>query len=289
MAEEIKTPYPFPAWNGDDASIPADQKAKVRFSLAGKNAVITGGASGLGLQIAYGYLEHDIDGLVLLDVNEQNLKNAQKQLKRVHPHKVVEIFACDVSDHDQVKKSVEFSAKVLKTIDILVAFAGIGGIGDGDVTSIESWKKIMEVNASGVFYTCKYYGEFMIQQKRGGSMILASSVLGHGKLGSGNAPIPFGYSSAKAAVLSLKASFATTYGPHGIRVNTVSPGFMDTPIVAGLKEVGMTNKNLIGKFPAGRYGQPGEIVGALVLLASNAGSYISGANLFIDGGMTARL
>lgn len=271
-----------PPFLGEDKSLTPEQKALSRFSVAGKNAVITGGAGGLGLESAYALLEHGADGVLLLDLKLEVLEQTQKALKELYPDRTIEVKTLDVTDPDQVQECVSHASQVLNSIDIVLPFAGIA-----DETSkedVKSWKLMLDINATGTFYVAKYFGEYMIKQGKGGSIIMTASLAGH----SHSLPAPIGYGASKAAVLSARTNFAKLYGRHGIRVNSLSPGFFRSPMTEELKG-GLLEKDFFKRSTVGRFGERGELSGIVVLLASRAGSFINGADLVIDGGYSSKL
>lgn len=275
-----------PKFMGDDKSLSPEQKALNRFSVAGKNAVITGGAGGLGLDSAYALLEHGVDGILLLDLNLKQLEETQRTIQELYPDRTIEIKQLDVTSYKQVQESVEHASKVLKSIDIVLPFAGISG-GEGDRQEphrVDSWQQIMDINTTGVFYVTKCFGDYMVKQGRGGSIIMTASLAGH----SFCVPCPVAYGASKSAVLSMRTNFAKIYGHAGIRVNSISPGFFKSPMTEELSG-GILEKDFQRKSSVGRFGERGEVSGIVILLASGAGSFISGADLVIDGGYSAKL
>ncbi|KAA8916367.1 hypothetical protein TRICI_001476 [Trichomonascus ciferrii] len=275
-----------PNFLGEDKSLTPDQKALKRFSVAGKNVVITGGAGGLGLDSAYALLEHGAEGVLLLDLNVKQLEETRRTVRELYPDRTIEVKQVDVTNYKQVLKSVEYASKVLKSIDIVLPFAGVsGGEGDGDAPDrVETWQQIMDINTTGVFYVTKSFGDYMVKQGKGGSIIMTASLAGH----SFCVPCPIAYGASKSAVLSMRTNFAKLYGRAGIRVNSISPGFFKSPMTEELSG-GILEKDFQRKSTTGRFGQRGEISGIVVLLASGAGSFISGADLVIDGGYSAKL
>lgn len=265
-------------YNRDDTSTSADHKALARFSLKGKNAIITGGASGLGLESAFAFLEHGADGVLLLDVSEQNLNQARSQLEKVYKGRNILVKTTDVAKPESVQESVDYAAKNLSSIDIVLPFAGIAARTSDKVDWIEAWKRTIDVNLNGVYYTAVMYGDKMAQLGKGGSIILVASIYGH----YGSAKVPAAYCASKGAILNLKTTLADKYAPEKIRVNSISPAFIETPITQGISDE--FRKGLVGNSIMPRFGSPTEITGAVVLLASQGGSFMTGTDILVDGG-----
>lgn len=265
-------------YNRDDTSTSADQKALARFSLKGKNAVITGGASGLGLESAFAFLEHGAEGVLLLDVSEQNLNEARSQLEKVYKDRNILIKTTDVTKPESVQESVDYAAKNLSSIDIVLPFAGIATQTSDKVDWIEAWKRTIDVNLNGVYYTAVMYGDKMAQLGNGGSIILVASIYGH----YGSARVPAAYCASKGAMLNLKTVLADKYIRDKIRVNSISPAFIETRITQNLPDE--FRKEVVGSSIMPRFGFPTEITGAVILLASQAGSFMTGTDVPVDGG-----
>lgn len=183
-------------------------------------------------------------------------------------------------DEKQIASAVESSVKVLGSIDALCCFAGVVGCTLAvDMTAAE-WRRTHDINLTGSFLCAQAVARQIITQKTPGSIVFTASISAHHT----NYPQPqCAYNSSKAALLSLAKSLAAEWSSFGIRVNTISPGYMDTILNEGegLKRArDMWN----ARNPMGRMGDPWELTGPLVMLCSNAGKYVNGADIIIDGG-----
>lgn len=182
---------------------------------------------------------------------------------------------------DAVAEAVETTVKTLGSLDHLFCFAGIVGCYHAIEMTDNQWRKTIDVNTTGSFICAQAAARQMAAQKTGGcSITLTASISGHRV----NFPQPqAAYNVSKAAIVALKSSLAAEWAMYGIRVNSISPGYMDTVLNegAGLEEA---RNSWASRNPMGRMGAVGELDGMCVLLASRAGSYINGADMVIDGG-----
>ncbi|KAA8909042.1 hypothetical protein TRICI_004662 [Trichomonascus ciferrii] len=251
-----------------------------RYSVKGKNAVLSGAAGGIGVEVIEALLKHGLDGIVLLDFDGKKLEAVRDQFRKQFPDRTVESKVVDVTKVKEIQESLDFAVQKLPSIDIILPFAGILPTEE----SIENWDKIMAVNASGAYYMAKVYGDYMVDQEKGGSIVFVASIAGH----TPSYPLPAAYGASKAAILSLRGNMSRMYGPHDIRVNSISPGFWETSMTDFTRETPLEDV-FNERNPLHRYGQKGELSGAVMLLASDAGSYINASDIMIDGGFVAKL
>lgn len=189
------------------------------------------------------------------------------------------ITAVDVTDAEAVDAAFTMVAGEIGTVDTLLCFAGIVGCVHAMEMTPTQWRKTLDVNTTGSFLCAQAAAKQMAKQGTGGSIMLTASISAHRV----NFPQPqVAYNVSKAAIVALKSSLAAEWANHGIRVNSLSPGYMDTVLNAGegLEEArrSWSNRN-----PMGRMGSLGELDGVVVLLCSRAGSYITGADFVVDG------
>lgn len=238
-----------------------------------KVAVITGGASGIGLATARKLLSEGAK-VVLVDWNE-NVSNIAKTLN----NDAVGI-RCDVSSDTDVQKCVNEIKEKFDHIDLLVANAGVGGgPNKAHEVSVDEWNKVIGVNQTGVFLMNKYVISEML--KTGGGAIVNTSSM-YGLVGT---TMSFAYSASKGAINQMTRSLALTYARDNIRVNAVAPGYVDTPILA---EVPKDMKDaMANQLPVGRLGKDTEIANLICYLLSDDATFITGAIVPIDGGFTA--
>ncbi|KAL7620556.1 hypothetical protein AAE478_009551 [Parahypoxylon ruwenzoriense] len=256
-------------------------RAYERFRIIG-NAIVTGGAGDLGFTACRALLEHGLEGLMIFDMNPTEAQARIDVLASEFPNAKIHFLKVDVADEDGVNGAVDETVKLLGGVNILLSFAGIVACGHALDWSTKDWNRVMNVNTVGGFLVARAVAKKMIESGTGGSVILIASVSAHRV----NYPQPqVSYNVSKAGVVAMVKSLAGEWARYGIRVNSISPGYMDTILNEGdgLEEA----KNMwLGRNPLGRMGQPDELSGAVVMLASRAGSYFNGSDLLVDGGQT---
>ncbi|CAH0046908.1 unnamed protein product [Clonostachys solani] len=251
--------------------------AKKRFSVRG-NAIVTGGAGTLGLFACDALLEHGLEGLMIFDVNASEKQIAALQTK--FPNAEIQFQKVDVTDEDTIQAAVAQTALLLGSVDTLLCFVGVVGCVESLEMPISQWRRILDINTTGSFICAQAVARQMVKQGNGGSITFVASISAHRV----NYPQPqAAYNVSKSALLMLKSCLAAEWARYGIRTNTISPGYMDTILnegdgIAGHRQI-WAERN-----PSGRMGSPPELTGAVVMLASSAGTYINGADIVVDGG-----
>ena len=251
------------------------------FDLTGRAAIVTGGSRGLGLEMATALGEAGAS-VVITARRDQWLAPAEEGLraKGVRAH----ALTCDVSNPEQVNAAVRATVDRLGRLDILINNAGISWGEPVETMPVEKWRQVFETNAVGTFLMSQAAGNEMLRLGNGGSIINIASVAGMTGLES-NVLDAVGYSASKGAIITLTRDLAVKWAKRGIRVNAIAPGFFDTRLSHALLE--KTLEKVEKTTPMGRIGQPGELGGVAVFLASAASSYITGQILAVDGGLTA--
>ena len=257
------------------------------FSLKGKVALVTGGARGLGLAFATAMAESGA-AVVLADVLEDEGKAAAARLAATG-HSAT-FLRLDVSSEEEWTDGIDAVRQDHGRLDILVNNAGIGGGGTVLDTTLEDWNRTIAINLTGVFLGCKH-GIPLIAESGGGSVINISSIFGQV-----SDWLAFGYSASKGGVRSLTKSAALMCAEvkNNVRVNSVHPGFVHTPMVDNAvaeipPEIGDPYmQRTVGLTPLGRIGVPQDLAGAIVFLASDASQFMTGSEVTVDGGFTAR-
>jgi NAD(P)-dependent dehydrogenase (short-subunit alcohol dehydrogenase family) len=252
--------------------------------LAGKVALVTGAASGLGAESAR-RLARAGAAVMLTDLVADAGEAVTAEI--VDAGGRAAFLAHDVTSEGDWARVVAGAVERYGRLDVLVNNAGIGG-GPFDLMThtAEDWRRVMAVNLDGVFFGLRHAGPAMAASG-GGSIINLSSILG--KVG---LPGAAAYCASKGAVLMLTKAAALEWAPLGIRVNSVHPGFIDTPMVSGAlhrAENGNERREMIiSRHALGRLGEPREIADAVVFLASDESSFMTGAEMVVDGGYTAQ-
>jgi len=249
--------------------------------LFDKNAIVTGGGTGIGRAIAELFGREGAQ-IAILDRDAELAETTQAAL--IAEGINVDAYCVDVSDPEGVAAAVaKFSGKVGGIIHVLVNNAGIAEFSDFEQTALSSWNRIMEVNVTGTFLCSQAVVPLMKQ--RSGAIINMASIAG--LVGIPKMPA---YCTSKAAVIGLTRQMAADYTGQGIRVNCICPGRISgTELDRWIIEVDNDEATLakMAKYPAGRFGKPEEIAQAALFLASDESSFMSGAVLTVDGGMTA--
>jgi NAD(P)-dependent dehydrogenase (short-subunit alcohol dehydrogenase family) len=250
--------------------------------LAGKVALVTGGAQGVGKACCL-MLAQEGAAVAVTDKQAKGKKVAD-QINRAGGS--AKFYRIDVSKEASVKSVMGSVAKELGGIDVLVNNAGI--IGSGKLThelSEREWDAVQEVNVKGVFFCTKHALKLM-RSNGGGSIINISSVAGI--VGADELPA---YHASKGAVRLMTKTDAMIYAKDGVRVNSIHPGAIDTPMLTeslqGEKDIKKARKEMAEEHPIGRVGKPEDIANAVVFLASDESSFITGEELIVDGGLTA--
>ncbi len=248
------------------------------YSIAGKVAVITGGASGLGEAIAMGFAQFGAT-IVLLDRNEAGLQRVCSAI--LEQGKPCSFIPVDVTDASAVQKAADAVIKQHGRVDILVNSAGMNIRKPALELEPEEFQKIIQVDLIGSFYSCKYFGKYMVEQKKG-SIINVASINAHVAL-KGNVA----YGCAKGGVVQLSKILASEWAESGVRVNALSPAHHKTPLVTQLVSDPKWYEALVSCIPMGRFGEAYEIIGPALYLASDASSFTTGISLLTDGGWVA--
>jgi 3-oxoacyl-[acyl-carrier protein] reductase len=243
------------------------------FTLEGKTALVTGGAGGIGAAAAKMFASHGIGKMAITDVRKENLQKAAGLIEKETGFKSICLDA-DLRKEPADAALVAEAVKQMGRLDILVNCAGVSRMGDIYSVTEEQWDFTFDINVKGLFFICREAFKAMEKQGSGCILNLASQAGRHGGI-----LVTPDYPSSKAAIITLTKSLAKAGAPKGIRVNTVSPGLIATEMT--------TTYNYDPKtVPMGRIGTAEDVAGALLFLASNYASYITGACLDVNGGIS---
>ena len=252
--------------------------AEQRQDFAGKVAVVTGGASGIGEAVARALAARG-GHVVVADIDEADSERVTTAIGDAGGS--AQAIRTDVTDAASVEAMVQFAVDTYGGLDVAVNNAGIGGpLGPTGEYPIDGWQKVIEINLNGVFYGMRYQIPAMLA-RAGGAIVNVASILG--AVGTANSPA---YVAAKHGVRGLTKAAAIEYATRNIRINSVGPGYIETPLLASLDEA--TMQALVNLHPMKRLGTSEEVAALIVFLASDEAAFITGSYHLVDGGYTAQ-
>ena len=252
------------------------------FDLTGKVAIVTGGGSGLGLQMAEALAESGA-GLVLCARRADRCEQAAKELTEATGVRALGL-GCDLRDPESIEAVVRRAVDELGRVDILVNNAGTSWGAPPEDVPLAGWQKVMEVNLTGAFLFAQSVGRVLIEQGDGGKIVNIASVAAfRGAPQAAMNAIP--YNASKGGLVALTIDLAVKWAPHGINVNAIAPGWFPTELSGSTLDA--AGDRLRGRIPLGRYGGTDDLKGAVVFLASAASDYVTGTTLVVDGGQSA--
>ncbi len=249
-----------------------------KFKLNGKVAIVTGAARGLGQGMALGLAEAGAD-VVLVDILDTS--DSHNQIKKLGRR--CEMVAVDLSKKESVDSIINKTLETMGSIDILVNCAGTIRRGSSLEFSEKDWDDVMNVNIRTLFFLSQAAANVMMKQVRGGKIINIASMLSF----QGGIRVA-SYTASKSAVMGLTRLMANELAPHNININAIAPGYMATDNTAALQADPVRNNAILDRIPAGRWGEPGDLQGVVVFLASEASAYMNGYTVAVDGGWLAR-
>jgi 2-deoxy-D-gluconate 3-dehydrogenase len=252
------------------------------FDVTGRVAIITGGNGGIGLGIAHGLVDHGATVVVSgRDAEKSASAVAELNAKRTGAAIAIE---CDVEDPEQIKRLVSQTVERLGGLQILVNNAGIGIRKRPEEYTLDEYHKVMNTNLTALFLCCQAaYWE--MKQGGGGKIINTGSMAS--MLGHPYSPI---YAAAKGGVVQLGRSLAIAWAEDNIQVNAILPGWIETTMTDGAKRyMPDLEQRVLRRTPAGRWGQPRDLAGAAVFLASSASDYVTGTAIPVDGGYSIHM
>lgn len=248
--------------------------------FAGKVALVTGGASGIGRASAILYAKQGAKVMVS-DVNDDGGKETVRYI--TDNGGAAHYFRCNVASPEECETLVQSTVNHFGHLDVACNAAGIGGdMGRTAQHGIESWQRVIEINLNGVFYCMKYQLTAMLTGG-GGVIVNISSVLG--MVSSDGSPA---YVAAKHGVIGLTQNAAVEYATKNIRVNAVGPGFIQTPMIKFWEENPRIKEAVLAQHPIGRMGTPEEVAEMVIWLSSDKASFVTGGFYAVDGGFLAR-
>lgn len=250
--------------------------------LEGKIVVVTGGSSGIGRGICLAAARHGANTVVVADVRKDPVEGGRDTLTEVE-----ELGAVGRFQRTDVAKRVDLDALFAMTlelggVDVMVCNAGIASPNDGPNMEEAEYRKLIGVNLDGVYFSAQGAGRQMKETGKAGSIVMTSSM--GGLKGSALTVV---YSSTKGGVCLMAKSLADAFGPLGIRVNAVCPGVIDTHLLQASPAVGAVAQSLVNRTPLRRLGRPSEVGDVVAWLGSDLSSFVTGANILVDGGLSS--
>lgn len=250
-----------------------------KFGLHGRRGIITGASRGLGRAMAEGLAEMGAD-LVLVARNPETLGETAAALSRyggrIAPH------PADIADDLALGSAVDRAVSDLGGVDFVFCNAGIIRRGPAESFPVEVFDEVLRVNVHSCFVLARLCAQVMIRQGTGGSIVMTDSVVSW----TGGRNIA-AYAASKGAVRMLVKAMANDLGPYGIRVNAIGPGYFTTDMTRALREDSERYHALLGRMALGRWGNPEDLAGIAVFLASDASAYLTGQTIYVDGGFTS--
>jgi NAD(P)-dependent dehydrogenase (short-subunit alcohol dehydrogenase family) len=245
------------------------------FTLAGRSAIVTGASGGLGRHFA-DVLAQAGARVALLARRQAHLDEAVREIEAAGGSALA--IPCDVTDYASVRRAVDAAAERMGGVDILVNNAGIA-ISKPLLDHTEAdWDRVLDTNLKGAWLMSRELAALWVARRGGGRIVNIASLLGLRTI----RHVP-AYTAAKAGLIHLTHTLAAELGRHGITVNAIAPGYFATDMNRAFME-SEAGRALVSRIPLGRSGEPPDLDGALLLLASDAGAYITGAVLPVDGG-----
>ena len=250
------------------------------FRLDGKVAAVIGGAGGIGKALALGMSQYGAK-VAVASRNREALEEAAREISAATGGEV-RAYPADVTDEASTAALVEAVVGQWGGVDILINASGLNIKRPPLDYPVEDWDRIFDVNVKGTMIACKFFGRAM-KERGGGRIINMSSVRGIRGFGGGN----IGYCGTKGAVELITKSMAIELAPENIRVNALGPALIITPGTAHVLNDPARAERTRAQIPLGKLGQPEDLIGAAVFLASDASAFITGQTIYVDGGLTA--
>jgi 2-deoxy-D-gluconate 3-dehydrogenase len=247
-----------------------------KFSLKGKSGIVTGGGTGLGKGMATAAIQAGAE-ILIVGRRKDILDKTAKELSRFGGP--VFTLPADLSKMEDLPKIVDKTIKEFGKIDFLFNNAGAIRRAPCEEYSEGDWDVVIQTNLKGPFFLAQAVAKTMIAAKRSGSIVNISSLIAF--TGGKNVPA---YAASKAGINQVTKSLANGWAKYGIRVNAIGPGWFTTDLTEAIQKNEERNAEIISRIPMGRWGNPEELGGAAVFLASDASSYVTGQTIIVDGG-----
>jgi NAD(P)-dependent dehydrogenase (short-subunit alcohol dehydrogenase family) len=249
------------------------------FDLSGKVAIVTGAGRGMGYHFALALARYGAD-VIICSRTRSELETVAAEIRKLGRRVLVQQM--DVLKTNEIQAMVNATMKEFGKIDILVNNAGLNVPQWAVDVTEEAWDRVMNTNLKGLFFVAQAVGKVMIQQKRGKIINISSQA------GSVGLIMRAAYCASKGAVNQLTKVLAVEWAKHNVLVNAVAPTFIETPLSKPMLAKEEFRNYVLGNIPLGRVGKPGDVIGAVIYLASEAANIVTGHALVVDGGWTAQ-
>ena len=243
------------------------------FDLTGRRALVTGGGGGIGRALAEALAETGATVAVL--GRSASAEEAASAIGGVS-------VRADLSDRADLERGFDEAVRALGGLDVLVTSHGTAHRQEAVDHPLEQWDRVLEVNLTSVFELCQRAGRLMLG-RGGGKIVNVASMLSF----SGGLQV-VSYAASKGGIAQLTKALANEWAPHGVNVNAIAPGYVKTELNAHIWQDPVRHDQMLARLPAGRWGDPADLKGAVVFLASAASDYVHGAVIPVDGGWLAR-
>jgi 3-oxoacyl-[acyl-carrier protein] reductase len=249
----------------------------MKVDLEGKTTVVSGGAGGIGRQIAYAFAENGSD-ISILDIDKKSGQEAAGDISKKYG--VGTLFShCDIADFERVKSACRKIIDRFGKVDNIVLAAGYGSRAAMEEMDLSEWKRSVDININGPFYIIRAFIDDLLKSGKANIILIGSATYYTGSGGGVH------YSTTKVAQYGLMKGLAYEYLPRGIRTNIITPHIIDTPMLRKrYPDTEENNKILAARLPIGRFGKPQDIASAALFLASDDSGYICGTEIVADGG-----
>jgi 2-deoxy-D-gluconate 3-dehydrogenase len=247
-----------------------------KFSLKGKSGIVTGGGTGLGKGMATAVIQAGAE-ILIVGRRKDILEKTAKELSRFGGPVIP--FPADLSKMGDISKIADKAIQEFGKVDFLFNNAGNIRRAPCEEYSEADWDEVIQTNLKGPFFLAQAVAKTMIAGKRPGSIVNTSSLIAF--IGGKNVPA---YAASKGGINQVTKSMANDWAKYGIRVNAIGPGWFTTDLTEAVQKNKERSAGIIGRIPLGRWGNPEEIGGAAVFLASDASSYVTGQTIMVDGG-----
>jgi 3-oxoacyl-[acyl-carrier protein] reductase len=242
--------------------------------LEGKTSIITGGGRGIGKQIAITFAKEG-SKVALIDIDIERAEKTAEEIRKMDGKAFA--YRTDISNLGEVESMVKWILDKTDEIDILVNNAGVTQDNLIIKMTEQQWDKVLNINLKGAFNCCKTIARYMLKQRKGRIINIASIIGIIGNIGQVN------YAASKAGLIALTKTLAKEFASRGINVNAIAPGFIKTQMTEKLPEE--VKKAMLSNIPLGRFGEPSDVANVALFLAGNLSKYITGQVIVVDGGM----